>query len=72
MTMTENDLIELDIEERSCILELLIQNAVKNNSQSSLKLLKSLSSLDPDGLRIYIDWDIEIGNVRQRLVNNGH
>ncbi len=57
----------LDVDERDCILELLIQNAVDNNDQKSLAILKKLSISDPDGTPIDIDWDTEIISIRKKI-----
>ena len=57
----------LDVDERDCVLELLIQNAVDNNDQKSLATLKKLSFIDADGTPIDIDWDAEIGNIKAKV-----
>lgn len=57
----------LDVDERDCILELLIQNAVDNDDQKSLATLKKLSFINPDGSNIDIDWDVEVKNIKQKV-----
>ena len=59
----------LDVDEKDCILELLIQNAVDNNDQKSLATLKKLPFINPDGSNIDIDWDSEIDNIRAKVKN---
>lgn len=65
--MSSEEIIPLEDDEKDCILELLIQNAVDNNSQSALKLLKSLSFTDAENMPIEIDWDVEVGNIRSKI-----
>jgi hypothetical protein len=65
--MDEEKLLQLEDEATEAMLELLIEDAVDNDSQRALKLLKTLSFTDPDGLPIYIDWDIEIGNIKAKV-----
>jgi len=57
----------LDVDERDCVLELLIQNAVDHNDLKSLATLKKLSFTNPDGTPIDIDWDVEIKNIKQKV-----
>lgn len=64
---SSEELMLFEPDERDCILELLIQDAVDNNNQRAIKLLKSLRFIDPDGFPITIDWDMEIGNIKAKL-----